>query len=147
MKMNVSFRNLGEVGSKLLRLSHQLEESLVDVKNTMAEEVKKEAVRSIEEGPKTGRIYRRENPSRIHQASAPGEAPADDLGNLKNSITVSPSTRHNVPAKVGSPLPYAADLEHGTPKILPRPWLWPAIEIVGSRTMNIFEERLRRIVR
>lgn len=47
------------------------------------EAVRTEAVSLINTGPKTGRIYGR------HQASAPGESPAGDTGQLANSIATS----------------------------------------------------------
>ena len=45
-----------------------------------------EAIKSIMQGPKTGRIYEKYNPRRTHRASAPGQAPASDTGNLVSQI-------------------------------------------------------------
>jgi len=77
--------------------------------------------------PKTGRIYRRGNVE--HQASAPGEAPATDTGDLAGSITSRMrgplSGEVNVGAEDG---PY---LEYGTVKtdrLAPRPFLGPSVE-------------------
>ena len=44
------------------------------------------AQRAIENPPKTGIVYERGSIS--HQASAPGEAPADDTGNLRNNAKI-----------------------------------------------------------
>lgn len=65
--------------------------------------------------PKTGRRYG------THVASAPGESPAVDSGNLTGSITqIFPST---LEARVGTPVEYASYLEDGTSRMAPRP-LW-----------------------
>lgn len=40
----------------------------------------------LQRGPKSGRVYAKYNPKRLHQASAPGEYPATDTGFLVASI-------------------------------------------------------------
>lgn len=42
----------------------------------------------IQGGPKSGRVYHKKNPERVHRASAPGEYPATDLGTLVASYGV-----------------------------------------------------------
>lgn len=82
--------------------------------------VQGDAIRRIQNPPKTGRLYRRR--SIVHQASAPGEAPATDLGNLVNSITINPLPallRVNINAGAS----YARALEFGTKHIEPRPYM------------------------
>lgn len=65
--------------------------------------------------PKSGRMYG------DHQASAPGESPAVDSGNLTGSIVqVFPST---LEALIGTPVEYAVYLETGTSRMAQRP-LW-----------------------
>lgn len=73
--------------------------------------------------PKTGRSYPR-GKGAVHVASAPGESPAVDSGNLTGSITqIFPST---LEARIGTPVEYALYLEEGTARGLePRP-LWQA---------------------
>jgi len=117
-------------------------------------------------GPKTGRIYRRsaitraDSPLlpkglrrhttekgntrvtvgyRIHQASAPGEAPAIDLGQLLNSSVV---TVDGMSARVAWTAEYAADLEYGTSRMLPRPFAEPEAEKIEP----VFIERLSEAV-
>lgn len=89
-----------------------------------ANDVRNTAMESIVEGPKTGMIYNTRG--RLHQASAPGEPPAADIGNLHNSITL----RIDVPRMnvfVNASARYAAALEYGTVRIAPRPYLRPAL--------------------
>ena len=87
--------------------------------------------------PGTGRIYGR------HQASAPGDPPAVDTGRLRNSIahTRPQWNGWEVSAEVGTNVEYAAALEFGTSRILPRPYMRPALEKARPR----IEARLRRI--
>lgn len=74
---------------------------------------------------KRGNLYKTVG-YKLHRASAPGEAPATDIGNLVNSGYAKRARRglwH-----VGFHAKYARGLEFGTPKILPRPFLRPAVE-------------------
>lgn len=41
---------------------------------------------SLLRGPKTGRVYHKSNPKRLHRASAPGQYPATDTGRLAGSL-------------------------------------------------------------
>ena len=58
------------------------------------------------------------------QASKPGEAPAPDEGNLRDSIAVVPQADGTI--RVGTGLDYGRLLEWGTDKIEPRPHARPA---------------------
>lgn len=88
------------------------------------EAVRDEAVSLILSGPKTGRIYRRGGVS--HQASAPGEPPASDTGQLVNSIITSVDTG-KLTGSVGFGTEYAKFLNYGTRNIAPRPFAIPAL--------------------
>jgi hypothetical protein len=79
--------------------------------------------------PGTGRVYRKDG--RVHQASAPGQAPAPDQGELRRSWLVrklEPGTY-----RIASHLSYAAALEFGTRRLAPRPYLRPAVERLRAR--------------
>jgi hypothetical protein len=74
--------------------------------------------------PKHGRLYPRG--SRVHQASAPGEAPAIDTGNLIHSMEPQfPSPTKGVLAIFAEYAPY---LEFGTRRMEARPFAQPAVE-------------------
>lgn len=81
--------------------------------------VEDEAVRLIQDTAKHGRIYRRRGIE--HQASAPGEPPASDTGNLVNNRRID-----LIPARLAARLTfsaeYAAYLQFGTENVEPRPW-------------------------
>lgn len=74
--------------------------------------------------PKHGATY--ERGGKEHVASAPGEPPAVDIGNLANSVqhTMTGDTEGEV--DVGAE--YGLDLELGTVNMAPRPFLGPAVE-------------------
>lgn len=75
--------------------------------------------------PKHGRRYKN------HIASAPGEAPAVDTGNLINSIRT--TIKSDTEAVIEIPAEYAEGLEFGTDKIAARPFARPAITGVLKR--------------
>ena len=83
------------------------------------------AIDSIISGPATGNVYpSRANPSRDHQASAPGEAPAADTGDLHGAVTTVPIS--DVRFEVEANAAHAAPLELGTENMEPRPFMVPA---------------------
>lgn len=107
-----------------------------------AEKVKSDAVKSILNGPKTGRIYKRNTIT--HQASAPGEPPANDTGNLARNITatvVSPNE-----AIVNSGAAYARHLEYGTTNIAQRPYMRPALMNNEKFINDTIREQVMRVV-
>lgn len=100
-------------------------------------EVRGDIVKRIQQGPATGVVYQKSSPSRTHQASAPGEAPATDTGRLASSIVFEMTGR--LSATVGSDLVYAAALEFGTATIDPRPAWLPAVEAARPKFMKRLE--------
>ena len=90
------------------------------------------AARDSLKGARSGKPYKRYDPTRTGIASEVGEAPAWDEGTLSGSIFIEP----NGPAQrvsVGSRLPYARWLELGYKKVNgesegARPWLRPAFQ-------------------
>jgi HK97 gp10 family phage protein len=75
-------------------------------------------------GNRSGRTYTFRGVT--HQASAPGEPPAVDTGNLKNSLRVLEVTDER--ASFGTSADYAAYLEFGTRYMEARPFLRPAAD-------------------
>lgn len=73
------------------------------------------------EGPKSGRLY--ERPGEWHQASAPGEAPAVDYGELVELQVEFPRQLVGV---VYTNQEYAAPLEFGTGRVAARPYMTPS---------------------
>ncbi len=93
---------------------------------TIAHEIEGQAKVSMGE-EKHGEVYLVQGGIE-HQASAPGEAPAMDTGNLVNSIQV--EMTGPAAAVVYTNVEYALYLEFGTIDMEPRPFLQPAVDAV-----------------
>ena len=93
---------------------------------------------SIQQGPASGRLYKRGNV--VHQASAPGETPASDTGTLMRSIYHERET--DLTYAIGSRLVYAAYLEYGTSRMAPRPFFRPSAE----RIRTVFEAKVEAAI-
>ena len=86
-------------------------------------------------GPRSGREYRRgKHGTRIHRASAPGEPPATDTGNLANSIGSRMTGRTE--GEVTVTAEYAAALELGGVHMAARPFLGPAVRAEWPEFIN-----------
>jgi HK97 gp10 family phage protein len=112
-----------------------------------AKKVEGDAKKSILQGSKTGRVYKRK--SVIHKASAPGEAPANDTGRLAGSIsTYLNSTALESIVTAGRGLAkYATMLEFGTRKIKPRPFMFPALEKNKAWIANRLNDAMQKALK
>lgn len=63
--------------------------------------------------------------------SAPGDPPAVDTGNLKNSVVAVPRDAQTWAVLIGAE--YGVDLEYGTGKMAARPFVLPAFERTVGR--------------
>jgi HK97 gp10 family phage protein len=104
------------------------------------------AKRSIASGG-TGRVYKKYNPKRTHQASAPNKPPATDTGYLIENISFVIDRRpKETVGRVISAAPYSKFLEFGTKDMLaaggPRPFLQPALDSNREKIMKIFRDEL-----
>jgi len=115
-----------ELQAALRQFGVNMDREISQVVNATAQNVRTDAVKSIQRGPNTGRIYELTTPSRSHRASAPGEAPATDTGRLASSVSVRASG--TMTAYVFTPIEYGPHLEFGTQNMAARPWLFPAME-------------------
>lgn len=110
----------------------------------------------INDGPKSGIVYGNKHythgqysAAKIdHQASAPGQAPADESGRLEQSAT-SIGHRERMVVEAGSATPYAAVLELGNHAgtLEPRPALSPAFHEEVPRVLVAVTAAVRRGVR
>ena len=126
MKIQVKVKGIKKAMDSLKSLEKDLEAPFREVILGGAQLIRSEAVKSIMQGPKTGRIYEKYNPRRTHRSSAPGQAPASDTGNLVSQIRVREENKDLI--KVESNALYSSFLEFGTSKMLARPFLFPATE-------------------
>jgi hypothetical protein len=126
--LTVTITGLDKVKRRGEELSGEVQKNVAKGIARFALRVKNTAVKLVLQGPKTGIRYG------DHIASAPGEAPASDTGNLASHINSSVDTRE-LSGTVRAETPYAARLEFGDsaktpgkPFIQPRPFLQPALE-------------------
>lgn len=109
-----------------------IENAKVEVREAVESEIRKSALRvqsaavkRIQRGPATGRIYEKSDPKRTHQASAPGQPPMTDTGRLASSIEWEVD---GLTGYIFTRLEYGVYLEFGTRKMQPRPFFLPSIE-------------------
>jgi len=125
MNISIQVKGLQKALDTLKRAERSLEQPIMDTLKGGAQLIRGEAIKSIQTGSKTGRLYKRYNPTRTHRASAPGEAPASDTGNLVSNIMVE-DNKDSV--EVQSKAEYSKFLEYGTSKMEARPYMFPAYE-------------------
>lgn len=121
------------------------------VMTVVATEYANDVKRRMRDSPATGRIYKRGKTT--HQASAPGEPPAPDTGDLLRHVMWRVrSDGDQWFAEVGNSLPYALYLEQGAAKgvvgksgriesvqwiLYPRPAWGPSLERMRGRVPSI----------
>lgn len=114
------------------------------VSNFAAQSTAQRAKNLIKSSVPAGNVHFRENPDRYVRASAPGQPPAIDLGYLISTISFRKYSSGSAYAYAGAY--YAADLEFGTDRIAPRPFMLPAfiaaVEAAEKRFLTEFERRI-----
>lgn len=98
----------------------------------------------------TGARARAEIQGTAYQASAPGEPPAQRTGRLRQSffLTVDPDPKgEKWYANIRTNVKYADDLEYGTERVDPRPFMKPAVEKALPEAKRIYEEFAYEIAR
>lgn len=113
-------------------IAAQMPNAVGKIVRKTARDIEADAEQSME-GPKSGQMYG------AHQASAPGEAPAVDTGNLKGSIDTEMTSKTTAVVAVGAE--YGAHLEYGTRKMTMRPYMRPAAE----RKARAFVDAMRAL--
>lgn len=109
--------------NRLKKLTGEMHAKAMRICEKYAHAIEGQAKALMDE-PKHGRLYQRGR--KAHIASAPGEAPAVDTGNLKNSFRV---WQYGADAwAVGPSAVYGAPLEFGTVRMGKRPFLKPSAE-------------------
>tara|TARA_Y100001938_G_C7822861_1_gene297482 strand:- start:56 stop:505 length:450 start_codon:yes stop_codon:yes gene_type:complete len=142
MELKIQVKNLEQTLRKFNALDKDLKEPFREVVKGGAQFIRGEAIKSIQTGPKSGRLYEKYNPRRTHRASAPGQPPASDTGNLVRNIKV--NQKNKDVAEVQSNAPYSAFLEFGTSKMLPRPFLFPAFEKSKNKIVQAVFNRVKQ---
>ncbi len=91
------------------------------------------AVDMIRQGGRSGRLYGRWGGKKMHQASAPGEAPSSDTGVLLQNLTLEKDSEgYTVGSRKGAP--WGFWLQFGTARMAARPWL----DVAFNKMMDAF---------
>jgi len=124
MTVKINIDGEKKLQAKLARMGRGSDDFLQDIIKIIALKIEGDAKIKIQTGGRTGLFYKRGTIT--HQASAPGEPPKTDTGQLVRNITAKVS---RLLATIGSreSAPYGKWLEFGTGNILPRPWLRPTL--------------------
>ena len=142
--MDIKFKvsNLKKVLSQLDKLEKDMEIPFQEIVKGGGQLIRGEAIKSIQTGAKSGVLYQMYNPRREHRASAPGQAPASDTGNLVSKIIVKQKSKNIT--NVESNADYSAFLEYGTSKMDPRPFMLPAFEKSKKPILNAVFNRVKK---
>jgi len=127
-----------KVAAALRQFGRDIEKGIATAVTATALETLTEVRRRIQGPPKTGNLYKRGK--KMHQASAPGEAPATDTGALVSSTYL--VQINSLTAAIGSRLDYAFYLEFGTRLMRARPSWLPASEKMAPR----LEKRVEKVI-
>jgi len=141
MDIKFSVKNIKKVLSQLNKLEKDMEIPFQEIVKGGGQFIRGEAIKSIQSGAKSGIVYEKYNPRRSHRASAPGQAPASDTGNLVSKIIVKQKSKNIT--NVESNADYSAFLEYGTSKMEPRPFMLPAFEKSKKPIINAVLKRVK----
>jgi len=144
MQATIKVQNLDKVLKSFKTISRDMKPDLQEVIKGGGKLIRGEAVKSIQTGPKSGKTYTRYNPTRTHIASAPGEAPASDTGNLVSQIRVNQKSQDIV--TVESRAKYSKFLEYGTSKMQARPFLFPAFKMSQNKIVMATFNRVKDFI-
>ncbi len=133
---SLKWKNIGEYTTKLSKVHAQLKTQLTLQFYKDANNLRNLMVMKIMRGPKSGKVYEKSD-NISHVASAPGQPPANDTGNLAGSILIIKNGEQIV-VSIGAY--YASILEFGTSKIAERPFIRPSfMELKPKMEENIKE--------
>ena len=139
--MTFKFSGIQDATKALEKVKEDLEKDMKEVLLGGGQLIRGEAVRSFQQGSKSGKTYKRYNPTRTHKASAPGEAPASDTGFLVSNIRVK---EEKDVVQVRSEASYSKFLEYGTSKMLARPFLFPAFEKSKPKIAEVIFRKIKQ---
>ena len=144
--MDIKFKvsNLKKVLSQMDKLEKDMEIPFQEIVKGGGQLIRGEAIKSIQTGAKSGVMYQKYNPRREHRASAPGQAPASDTGNLVSKIIVK---NNKDEVRVQSNANYSKFLEFGTSKMLARPFMFPAKEKSKKKIIQITANKVVEAIR
>ena len=126
------------------KITDQLLATLRGVVTTNLQQAHADAVEAITGGAKSGRIYKRKG--KTHQASAPGQAPASETGDLAGSFkTEIKTSARGVSGILTTRDKGAFPLEFGSKSRAARPFMGPAIDKIRPTFRNQVAEAIKEL--
>ena len=134
MSTGIEFRITNDrIDEAIGKIGSEAEDRMLKAVN----EVRNETLDTLS-GSRTGRKYKVPGTNKYYTASAPGEPPAVQLGDLRKSVKSGVEKKgEDVTGFVGTELEKGSMLEFGTRKMKPRPWLRPSFEKAKSKVKDI----------
>lgn len=127
-----------QVEFQLERLKPNMERAIRTALFEIGAENTQQVKKYIYAPPKTGRIYKYKG--RNHQASAPGQSPANRSGFLARSINYKVHGCREV--EIFSTAKYANYLEDGTKKMEPRPYF---VRTINKKSRDNYNSLMRHV--
>jgi len=119
-----------------------LQDNAVKRMDEAVNEVRNNTLKKLS-GNRTGRQYKVPGTSRTYTASAPGEPPAQRLGELRQSIkSVIETKGKKIIGSVGTDKVQGLMTEFGTKNMAPRPWLKPSFDESKDKIISIFNRHM-----
>lgn len=145
MSFEARVRNLSSLQAKIKRYNWGIRMSANIELFKLAKQIKQDVLTRLA-APKSGALVRRSSPSRLVRVSSPGEEPAHDLGELARSVEV---TVDNAQTNliISASARHAKWLELGTRRMLPRPFLMPALARWRSPIIDAIHRGIQRFDR
>ena len=134
-----------ELQAALRNMGPELQDVVGQIVEGTGLELRGDIVKRYQSGPASGRVYQKYNPRRTHRASAPGEAPMSDTGQLAGSVVY--KVVSDMAVEVSSGMPRAAWLEYGTTQMAPRPAWRPAVEEMAPLFRSRLETAIARFTK
>jgi hypothetical protein len=125
--------------------THAIRRGLKDALAEIGRENKKHTKALIKNPPKTGRIYKVKGKPNPHQASAPGEAPANWTGKLMKSVRYRAYSWSRM--EFGDYAPYGKWLEDGTKKMSARPHLSRTVKERSGTNFTIINKVVSKYIK
>jgi len=147
MEMKVEIPNFEKILVKFEDIPGQAKDNVLIELVNIANDLKNEMITSMENSPATGRKYK--HGVGYHTASSPYNPPRRMDGGLIGGFELDIDSVH-LSVEVGNIIKdpdYPRYLEEGTPRMLPRPYIQPAIDNMEynmkSRIMNAIRNSVR----
>jgi len=137
MGIQMEFQVYEEVDKVISQIDNSMRDKLLEAVDLVRNEVEETLT-----GDRHGRMYFVPGTRQDYIASAPGEAPASRLGDLRRSVKGGLEMyRGMLTGFVGSDLDYAPLLEFGTVRMEPRPWLGPSFDRCAGDIKRMWTKR------